>query len=412
MRISLALGLLGLAALAACGDSGSEALLGGYGRSGDNGIGGGSGSSGGPSVGTATNGNMDGGAASTGSSSGASGSSGSGGTGVIQSDGGLAPDGGGQARALFEALLPAFDSACGNACHQLGGSGAPPYLGGTDPYTTIHTYQGIIAPVAAQSILLTKGQHEGPPLAAALQTSLTGWLTVEAQILAATGPAVTPAATIASGANTIDLSSLGVSGVSLTFSAAISGDILTLSSVALVAPATTAVQVIFPTFFVNTTSGAQTADQDMSNVSQTVPAGTSAALGTGLLVITGWAASDTIQISFQTIAKTTVADAGTSGCKSVATYQADAVPAIQANTCLNCHNTGGSGNAALDMSALALATPDYATACAQALSRINTTTPSQSDIILAPTGGVAAHPYKNASSSFVTMMETWIQAEK
>ena len=87
------------------------------------------------------------------------------------------------------------------------------------------------------------------------------------------------------------------------------------------------------------------------------------------------------------------------------------MPAIQANTCLNCHNTGGSGNASLDLSGLAANPPDDTTACAQALSA-STPDPAQSDIILAPTGQVADHPFKNASQSFVTMMETWITAEQ
>jgi cytochrome c553 len=165
---------------------------------------------------------------------------------------------------------------------------------------------------------------------------------------------------------------------------------------------------------VNPTGGAaQIEDDDFSNVDQTVPEGTSATLGTGILPITGWAAGDTLQISFQKFAAATAVDAGSGGgCKSVATFTADAVPAIKANSCLNCHNTGGSGNASLDLSALALATPNDTTACAQALSRINTTTPAQSDIILAPTGQVANHPFTSATTAYVTAMETWIAAEK
>jgi hypothetical protein len=322
-------------------------------------------------------------------------------------------DAGAEGRALFEALLPSFDAACGGACHQQGGASAPPYLGGSDPYTTIKTYQGMIEPTAAQSILLTKGQHEGPALVDPLKTSITNWLTVEAAVAAASGPPVTAPITVASGANTVSLSSLGVTGVSLSFSASVSGDILTLSSLEIAAPATTGIQLTYPIFYVNGAGGTQTQNDDLSNVSQTLAAGTSAALGTGLLIITGWASTDTLQISFTQLATATVsADAGLSGgCKSVATFTTDAVPAIQANTCLNCHNTGGSGNAALDLSALAATPPDYATACAQALPRIDTTNPAQSQIILAPTGGLPPHPFTSAPASFVTMMETWIQAE-
>jgi hypothetical protein len=165
---------------------------------------------------------------------------------------------------------------------------------------------------------------------------------------------------------------------------------------------------------VNGAGGAVAENDDLSNVSQTVPAGTTAPLGTGLLVLTGWASTDTFQITFQQIvAASATADAGsTGGCKDVASFTTNAVPAIQANTCLNCHNTGGSGNASLDLSALATTPADDAKACAQALTRINPANPAQSDIILAPTGQVAAHPFQGASANYTTMMETWIAAEK
>jgi hypothetical protein len=204
-----------------------------------------------------------------------------------------------------------------------------------------------------------------------------------------------------------------VPGVFLTFSAGVSGDILTLSTLQISAPATTGIQIAYPIFYINAPGGVQTEDDDLSNDSQTLGAATSAPLDTGLLLVTGWASGDTLQIAFTQMVKATVADAGLAGgCKDVASFTANAVPAIQANTCLNCHNTGGSGNASLDLSGLAATPQNDTAACAQALTRINTTTPAQSDIILAPTGGVTNHPFQGASASFVTMMETWIEAEK
>jgi hypothetical protein len=137
-----------------------------------------------------------------------------------------------------------------------------------------------------------------------------------------------------------------------------------------------------------------------------------------MLILTGWNATDRMRIEFTTLAGATVTatDGGSGttggGCKSVSTFTSDAVPAIQANGCLGCHNTGGAGNGSLDLSALAANPPDDATACNQALLRVNTQTPAQSDIILAPTGGVANHPFKNASSTYASMMEAWIANEK
>ena len=103
---------------------------------------------------------------------------------------------------------------------------------------------------------------------------------------------------------------------------------------------------------------------------------------------------------------------GGGGCKAVAEFVSSAVPAIQQNGCLNCHNTGGSGNGSLDLSGLGATPPDNQAACNQALLRANPQNPPQSDIILAPTGQVAAHPFKGATPSFVTMMEAWITAEQ
>jgi hypothetical protein len=55
---------------------------------------------------------------------------------------------------------------------------------------------------------------------------------------------------------------------------------------------------------------------------------------------------------------------------------------------------------------------DDGTACNQALLRVNTQNPAQSDIILAPTGGVANHPFKNADATYAQMMQAWIVNEK
>ena len=188
---------------------------------------------------------------------------------------------------------------------------------------------------------------------------------------------------------------------------------LTLSALSITAPAATGLHLTYPIFYVNTAAGVQTENSDLSNDDQTVAAGTSAPLDTGLLILSGWATTDTLQISFTKLAAATAMDGGLAGgCKNVASFITNAVPAIQNNTCLNCHNTGGSGNAALDLSGIASNPADDTAACAQALGRVNLTTPAQSAIILAPTGGAPGHPYTSAPASYVTAMETWIQAEK
>jgi hypothetical protein len=247
------------------------------------------------------------------------------------------------------------------------------------------------------------------------------WLDLEAQALKDTTLPTTPLFSVAQGANIVDISMAGanVAGVKLTFNAAIQADILTLSSMKVIAPANTGVHVVFPIFIVNPLSGQEVRDTSFSNDDESFAAGQATTLNPGMLIITGWNATDRMRIEFTKLEGATVAGVdggpgttGGGGCKSVSSFTANAVPAIQANGCLNCHNTGGPGNGALDLSALAATPADDATACNQALLRVNTQTPAQSDIILAPTGGVANHPFKNAGASYAQFLEAWIANEK
>ncbi len=356
------------------------------------------------------------GSGSGGSKGGATGSSSGSGSG-IGADGGPVGDSaaGSPARALFEALLPTLSSTCGGACHGLGVGGAPIWLGQPDPYTSATKFPGIVTPNPGTSIIVTKGRHEGPPLADPLLTQVMGWLTAEAAALPVVTLPSTAAFTPANGSNDIDCSAAGIPGLHITFNATASGNLMTLSGIDVIAPTTTGAQITYPIFAILPQGGAEIDDSSFSNLVQTVGAGTTTPLGPGLLVLTQWSTGAKMKIEFTALVKATLADGGSSttgGCKSVTSFTQNAVPAIQANTCLNCHNTGGSGNASLDLSGLASNPPDDATACAQALTRINPQNPAQSDIILAPTGQVANHPFKNASQSFVQMMETWITAEQ
>jgi cytochrome c553 len=354
-----------------------------------------------PPVAEAGTGSGSGSGGSTSSDAGATSTSGDAGAGSVQG------------RALFEALLTSLGSTCGGACHAQGAGGAPLWLGPPDPYVSAVQFPGIVVSNPGTSIVITKGRHEGPPLADPLLTQVTQWLTAEAAALPVVTLPQTPPFTVAAGANNIDCSKGGVAGVHITFDATISGDEITLSNLDIVAPAATGVHIVYPIFAVLPTGGAEIDDPSFSNEDQTVAAGQTAPLGPGLLILTDWSAGAQMKIEFTTLAAATVADGGlTGGCKSVADFTSDAYPAIQANTCLTCHGKGGSGNSAMDLSALQSTPPDYTTACAQALPQINPQNPAQSQIILAPTGQAANHPFKNASQSFVTMMETWIAAEK
>jgi mono/diheme cytochrome c family protein len=319
-----------------------------------------------------------------------------------------------QGRAVFETILPDLSSTCGGACHAQGAGGAPLWLGPPDPYISAVSFPGIVVANPGASIVITKGRHEGPALQDPLLTQVTQWLTVEAAALPVVTLPQTPPFAVTMGANNIDCSAAGVAGTHITFDAAVTGNDITLSNLNLVAPAATGVHIVYPIFAVLPQGAPEIDDQSFSNEDQTVGAGETAPLGPGLLILTDWSAGAQMKIEFTTLAAATVVDSGTlaGGCKALSTFTANAVPAIQANTCLTCHNSGGSGNAAMDLSGLAATPPDDATACAQALAQVNLTTPAQSNIILAPTGGLTNHPFTKASQSFVTMMETWIAAEQ
>lgn len=380
----------------------------------------GGGSGGGGSSGSGSGGNGAGGSgsgSSSGSGGGASSGRGSSG-GSVGSDGGeVSGDGGGgsaQGRALFEALAPTLESTCGGPCHQQGAGGAPLWLGPPDPYESAVKYPGIVVANPQSSVVVTKGRHEGPALQDPLLSQVLQWLTVEAAALPPTALPQTAPFTVTMGSNDIDCSAAGVPGLHVLFTATATSNLLTLENLSIETPATTAVQITYPIFALLPPGAAEIDDASLSAVSQTVPPGTTTALGPGILVLTQWATGDKMKIEFTSIVKAMGTDGGslTGGCKALSSFVQNAVPAIQANTCLNCHDTGGSGNASLDLSGLAANPPDDATACAQALSQANPQDPAQSEIILAPTGQVANHPFKNASQSFVQMMQTWIAAEK
>jgi hypothetical protein len=396
--------------VAACG-SPAGSLLGG---SSGNGVGG-AGTPGGRGVST------------TGTGSGGSGGGGGGG----ESDAGpSAPT----PEELFNTLEPALYTSCGS-CHGVstGLAAAPKWLLGPNRYATVKAYPGIVVSDVESSLLLTIGdtvQHAGGPGLSDqpptnLRDQVANWLEAEAAAIEAAPLASTKPFSIKNGANTVDISRGGVKGASMSFTVDLEGGTITFTDMTITAPASTGLTIIHPVFAIDTgaDSGRPIGDvsDSFSNLDQTVPAGTTAPLGVGLFVLdvaatigSNWANSDQIVIEFNTLSKLAASDGGVDGstgggCKSVATFTADAVPAIQANQCLTCHQgENPTATASLDLSQVG---KDNTTACGQALSQVNLTNPTQSNIILAPTGGIAAHPFKGASASYQTMMLEWIKAE-
>jgi hypothetical protein len=394
--------------IAACGSGNVGSLVGGL-PAGDNG--GGSG---------------EGGGAPTGAS-GAS-TTGDGGAGSTST----AVDAGPTPEQVFNQLEPDLYEACGS-CHgtSTGLAAAPKWLLGPNRYATVMAYPGIVVTDVEDSLLLTIGdtlQHAGGPglsdaPPAHLLDQVTAWLVMESDVIQAVALPATPPFSIQNGTNTINISNAGVSGASMSFTVVISDSIITFTDMTITAPTTTGLEIVSPIFAIVTPGQPPVQDvgDSFSNLDQTVPAGQTATLGVGLMVLDvsatigqNWATSDKLEIQFTSLSKVSSSDGGTGeggagGCKAVATYTADAVPAIQANTCLTCHQgQNAEATANLDMTMVGT---DNAAACAQALNQVDLADPSMSNIILAPTGGITNHPFKGASASFKTMMLEWIAKE-
>ncbi|MFO0741016.1 MAG: hypothetical protein U0270_34275 [Labilithrix sp.] len=313
------------------------------------------------------------------------------------------------AKTLFQAVQPKLSQSCG-PCHTLGSNAAPIWMDPSDPYGSIKAYKGIVVPDADASILLTKPAHDGPAIAASLAPAVKAWLTAETA--SATAPAATTATTnaiaIPNGATGIDLPA---PGGRITFTASFASEILTLKDVALAAPTGAGVHASGVHIDIVHADNSKTTNDSLADADTTAAAGATAPLGVGLVVIPRVNAGDKIAIRIDAFAPATGTTAQTGGCKSVASFQTNAAPELKSR-CLNCHDTGGSGFGALDLSALAGATPNFAKACGQAKSRIDTASPATSSLIVAPTGGVATHPLKNAPATYRTAVTTWINAEK
>ncbi len=398
---TVALALVAAGSLMACGDAGAGTLL-GTNRGSQS-------SSGGPSLGFSGD---DGGAPLP----------------ILEGQDAAPPETKGE--QLFRAMESTLVTTCGGtggACHVTGaflGGQTPVWLGAPDAYLSAKKYPGVITSDPYASKLIIKGPHEGPGFSgpdAALGAQVLAWLTEEAVEIVTVQLPSTTAFVVQPGPNVVDISSgaAGLNGAKISFVASVDGNngILSLTHLAVQAPMGSGLHIAHPIFAVIPPTGPVAPDpvDSLSNVDQTVAPAEAIPLGTGTLILESFTSGAELKIEFNTLAPVamTINDGGTTatggGCKNVAGFTANAVPAIQANQCLNCHgSSNGSGYGSLDLTKVGI---DDTAACAQALTRVNLTNKSQSDIILAPTGGVPNHPFQGASGTYATMMLTWINGE-
>lgn len=353
-------------------------------------------------------------------------SGGNGGNGGDWGNGGGGPvynaDGGAQApvRAkLFQALLPDLEKKCGGACHT-DGTNANNYkwLAKPDPYASIKAYPGIVGDDIYSSKLLNRPDNHptGTLIDVGNETLLaavTTWLSAEAVALKQAPLPSTDATDVTGGS--IDLAKAGVPGAKITFTTSALATSLRFANVVVVAPSTTGIHLVAPSFVMVPTTGPEVVDTTFSTVDISVPAGGTATIG-ALFYFFNWTTGSKVRVQFQKIEQATIAgDAGAaSGCKDVATFQNSAAPTL-ISTCVSCHG-GGNGNAtaSLDLSKLSGA-PDYAAACTQAHFKINLADKTQSNLLLAPLNGSGLNhpvkPFANTGANGYTSLLTWINKE-
>ena len=324
------------------------------------------------------------------------------------------------AKQLFSAVEPALVKSCGGTCHQQGTTlGAPTWLAGPNDYATIKAYPGIVvADIYASKLENRPANHPAPCLVdpgnEALLAQVTTWLTAESAAITQTPLAASNTVNPSSGSVDLSGAATGITGAKITFTATQTGDLLEFQSVKLVAPASSGVHIVGPIFAQIPSSGPEIDNTDFSTTDLTAAAGQSAQISP-VFYFPGWTAGSQLKIEFQKIESSTGggSDGGapTTTCIDLTDFQNSAAVSMKAN-CVSCHG-GGNATATASMDLSALNSNNYATACTQARTQVNTTTLSQSNVLLAPLQMVT-HPLKVFSSTSATGYQqilTWVNKE-
>jgi hypothetical protein len=224
---------------------------------------------------------------------------------------------------------------------------------------------------------------------------------MESAVIQAQKKPSTDAVAVVAGPNDIDMTKAcvgGLTGVHLKFDAALTGGILSLSNIKVLAPAGTDVHVYKPLFVKvlakpDATNRSEIPDgaETFSNTDQTVPGGAETVLapGSAFLTATGWApfdfATDKIRIEVEKLepGKVSVVDKP-KVCKDVAGFTANVLPSMRGGggitpNCAQCHGNGLAG--------LSLNGADQAVVCNQVLSKLNEADITKSSIVTKVTAG-------------------------
>ena len=158
------------------------------------------------------------------------------------------------AKQLFASIEPQLVMKCGGACHQLGTTlGAPTWLAGPDDYKSVTTYPGIIVADVYASKLENRPQNHPAaclvdPGNETLLASVTTWLTAEAANLTQMPLAASTTVDPATGSVNLSGAATGINGAKITFTATQQNDLLKFQNVMLVAPAGSGIHIVSPIF--------------------------------------------------------------------------------------------------------------------------------------------------------------------
>jgi hypothetical protein len=307
----------------------------------------------------------------------------------------------------FRAVEGDLQKKCGNGCHDLGTYSPPPprFLEGPDVYKTISAHPGIVVRDVYASILLTKEAHAGPKVSsdAEFEKKVVAWLEAEAIAIQSQQLPTTPPIALVAGPNDVDLTPAcvgGLSGVHLKFDAAMVGTMLSLSNLAIVAPAGQDVHILQPRFVRVLPTPKEDGSTDVadpgdsfSNSDQTVPGGQTTPLSPGTVLFSNasWRPFDLtkdkirIEVTKLEPGKVSVI-ANPATCKNVQGFVQNVLPSMRGQAGgfnLNCANGNCHGAAAIGN--MNLAGNDNNLICQQVLGKLNQANIGQSLIVTKPT---------------------------
>jgi hypothetical protein len=322
-------------------------------------------------------------------------------------------------------VLPVLNGFCGS-CHTAMQGVA--FMAGPDVRTTILTFPNLVnLDTPTQSLLLNKGAHEGPALTTDQQSTLLQWLTLEQTAAMGTQTTIqTTAFQPVPGINTVDLTSIGLAGSTVTFNLQELSVGIYLNEIMLNA-GTGGAHVVHPLFVTYDMAGNPSPDpvDRFSDIDLTVAANMQSPIGGGTAVFVNVDPTTKLSLHFKVA---TAADGSTTtggggitggGCKAVAAFTQYAQPLLAQN-CTSCHaGTDASATAATDMTKVNdLSTAGQTAACGQILSRVDKNTPSNSGLFVTtdPSQQVS-HPFKFGGNqanhdAFAAQLTMWINQEK